>query len=353
MNAAVRASSVGALVALALAVGLGIAAEGLASPALAAQAAQRIRLGVVGSASDAGFFVGMERGYYREQGLDVETTQFDSAARMVAPLGAGQLDVGGGSHSVGMFNAIARGVALKMVADKGSALPGHGFNGLLFRRDLVESGRLRNAGDLRGMRVANSSRGTVNEGNLLAWLRPYGLTLDDIEVLEMGFPEHSAAFNGRTIEAAVSIEPFLTRAVDQGLATLYSRLDEVAPGYQIASVHYSATFTREQTDAARRFMVAYLRAVRYYNDAFQGGDLAKRQDVISILIRNTALTDPALYERMALPGLHPDGALNVASIAGDQDIWLELGLLQTRLELSQVIDTSFAEAAVQILGPYR
>ncbi len=332
---------------------LGLAPVGTGPPAAAAQAPQRVRLGVVGSASDAGFFIGIEHGYYREQGLDLEITQFDSAARMVAPLGAGQLDVGGGTHSVGLFNAVARGVGIRMVADKGSARPGHGFNALLFRRDLVESGRLRTPADLRGMRIANSARGTVNEAILLAWLRPAGLTLDDVEVVELGFPEHAAAFLGNAIEAAISIEPFLTRLADQGLAVIYERLDAVLPGFQVASVYYSDPFAREQADAARRFMLAYLRAVRYYNDAFVGGDQAKRREVINILTRYTPVTDPALYERMALPGLHPDGALNVASIANDQEIWIQLGLLQTRLDLSQVIDPSFAEAAVQVLGPYR
>ncbi len=343
----------GVLIAVALALGLAADATRPPSPALAAQGSLRVHLGVVGGVSDAGFYVGLDKGYYRELGLEIETTPFDSAARMVAPLGASQLDVGGGTHSVGLFNAVARGVSIKMVADKGSALPGHGFNGLIFRRDLVESGRLRTAADLRGMRVANSARGTVNEGILLAWLRPHGLGLDDIEMVEMGFGEHAAAFLGGAIEAAVSIEPFLTRNVDQGLATIYSRLDEVLPGYQIASVYYSAQFAREQNDAARRFMVAYLRAVRYYNDAFQRGDAAKRQDVVGILTRYTTVTDPAVYDRMAMPGLHPDGIINVASVAGDQDLWLQLGLLQNRLDLGQVIDGSFAEAAVQTLGPYR
>ena len=48
---------------------------------------------LLGSVTDAGFFIGLERGYFREQWLELEVTAFDSAARMVAPLSAGQLDI--------------------------------------------------------------------------------------------------------------------------------------------------------------------------------------------------------------------------------------------------------------------
>jgi NitT/TauT family transport system substrate-binding protein len=331
----------------------------VAPPAPTAEAAapplalEVLRLGMVGSATDAGFFIGLERGYFREQGLDLEATPFDSAARMVAPLAAGQLDVGGGTHSAGLFNAVARGIAIKMVADKGSALPGHGFTGLLFRRDLVEAGRLRNPGDLRGARFAASARGGAADLPLAVWLRPYGLTVDDVEWVELGFPEHASAFAGRTVDASVTIEPFVTRILDMGLATQYQRIDEAIPGYQVAEVFFSAQFAGEQAEVGRRFMVGYLRGVRYYNDAFDGGDAAKRQEVIDILTRYTAIKDAAVYARITLPGLDPDGRMNLATLAEDQALWLATGLQQARINLSDVVDSSFAEAAVRTLGPYR
>src|SRR4051812_22589771 len=77
------------------------AASIVAAAVPAAQAAAHVRHGLIGSASDAAFFIAMDRGYFHEQGIELETTPFDSAARMVAPLGAGQLDVGGGAHNAG------------------------------------------------------------------------------------------------------------------------------------------------------------------------------------------------------------------------------------------------------------
>jgi NitT/TauT family transport system substrate-binding protein len=329
------------------------AAPAAAQPAAVAAAPVTIRLGSVGSVTDAGFFIGLERGYFREQGLEIDLTPFDSAARMVVPLGAGQLEVGGGSHSTGLFNAIARNIDIRLVADKGSAPPGYGFQALLFRKDLVDSGQLRTPADLRGMRIGISARGTSGEPDIAAWVQPHGMTLDDVEMVELPFPEHAAAFAGRTLDASMNLEPFVTFIVDQGTGTIYERLDTFVPGEQIAEVIYGGQFIKDQPDAARRFMVAYLKAVRDYNDAFSRNDAAKRQQIIGTLTQRTTVKDPALYDRMVMPGLQPDGRINVARIAAHQDFWVATAQQQARVNLDEVIDHRFAEAAVQVLGSYR
>src|SRR5690348_3038094 len=62
---------------------------GGASPPTAASAQlDVVRAGVIGNSTDAVFFWAQERGYLREQGLDLTTTTFDSAQNMIPPLGA-------------------------------------------------------------------------------------------------------------------------------------------------------------------------------------------------------------------------------------------------------------------------
>ena len=80
----------------------------------------------------------------------------------MGPLGTGDLDVGSGTVAVGIYNAVSRGVALRVVADKGSMRPGYGYEGLLVRKDLVDSGRYKNFADLKGMKIAVGSIGGGN-----------------------------------------------------------------------------------------------------------------------------------------------------------------------------------------------
>src|SRR5712691_1768948 len=78
-----------------------------------------VRVGIANTSSDVGFFIADKKGYFNQEGIQVLFTDFESAAKMVAPLGSGQLDVGGGASSAGLYNAVARGINIKIVADKG------------------------------------------------------------------------------------------------------------------------------------------------------------------------------------------------------------------------------------------
>jgi NitT/TauT family transport system substrate-binding protein len=318
-----------------------------------AQGLARVRQGVLGVVPEAGFFVAIEQGYFREQGIELDLTLFDSAARMVPALGTGQLDVGDGSHSAGLYNAVARGIGIKIVADAASGPPGQPTVAMLFRRDLAESRQLRSPVDLRGRRLALPARGIPTERLLSDWLRPTGVRVDEVEIVEMSFPDQLPAFGSRALDATIIPEPFATRLLDQGLATFYQGSDEVYPGFQTGVAMYTPAFAQEQPDVARRFMIAYLRGVRVYNDAFVKGDAAARQVTVAALIQHTPVKDAALYDRMAMAGLNPDGRLNIPSMVADQEYWLASGAQQARIDVASLVDYTFADAAVQALGPYR
>src|SRR3569623_1887358 len=65
----------------------------LAGGARAQGAATVVKVGVLDSLSEAPTFVALDKGYFREEGLDVRFERFPNTADMVAPLSTGQLDV--------------------------------------------------------------------------------------------------------------------------------------------------------------------------------------------------------------------------------------------------------------------
>ncbi|HLE81840.1 MAG TPA: ABC transporter substrate-binding protein, partial [Dehalococcoidia bacterium] len=93
-----------------------------------------VRFGSPGAISDAGIYIGIEKGYFKEQGVDVQVLPFQSGPLMIAPLAAGELEVAGGTISTGLLNAIERGVALKIVAGKGSNVKGFDFSRFTVRK---------------------------------------------------------------------------------------------------------------------------------------------------------------------------------------------------------------------------
>ena len=66
---------------------------------LGAQPLTKVTVGVTNSATDVGFFIAHKKNYFRDEGIDAEFIVFDSAARMIAPLASGELDVAAGGIS--------------------------------------------------------------------------------------------------------------------------------------------------------------------------------------------------------------------------------------------------------------
>ena len=78
-----------------------------------------------GYSTDGPIYIAQERGYFREQGLDVELRRFASTADQIAALGTGQLAVGVGGVNAALFNAVAGDVPIRIVADKFHAAVGY------------------------------------------------------------------------------------------------------------------------------------------------------------------------------------------------------------------------------------
>jgi NitT/TauT family transport system substrate-binding protein len=324
-----------------------------ATPALAAD---QVKIGISRTLSDAGYYIADAMGFFRDEGLEVAITGFNSAAQMIAPLGTGELDVGGGTVSAGFYNAVGRGIVMKIVADQASIKPGYGYSSLMVRKDLVESGRYKTFADLKGMKVAIAAPGTGTASALNEVLKRGGLNYGDVDVVYIGFPEHLPSYRNKAIDASITNEPTMTRAIEQGVAVRIAGNDVTYPDQQTAAMVFSDRFIKGRHDVAERFMRAYLRGVRMYNDALKDGHLAgpSADEVIAILVKYTSIKDAGMFRRVIPSYCNPNGEVNLASLKKDLAFFRELGLIEKKdASVEGVVDPSFAQAAVAKLGPYR
>jgi hypothetical protein len=85
-----------------------------------ARAADHIDIGVVPAMGRAPEFIAMDKGYFKELGLDVNLAPIDSTARAAAANADGSLPILGGGISVGFFNSLASGFHIKLMLEGGS-----------------------------------------------------------------------------------------------------------------------------------------------------------------------------------------------------------------------------------------
>ena len=311
-----------------------------------------VKAGITNALADAPFYVADKRGYFAQEGLKVELVSFDAAARMVAPLASGELDAGGGGIAAGLFNAVARGVGAKIVADKSTSAPGQSTGALMVRKDLIASGKYKTPADLRGAKLALPAAGTGTSTSLDLYFRKFGLSLKDMDLVYLSFPQTAAALANGAIDAGFLTEPSVTSVISKGYAETIAGDDVMFPNHQIAVTQYSEKFIRERRGVAVRFMRATLLGCRDYMDSLAGGHLAgpKGDAMISILVEYSLLKDPAVYREMAVHGCDPDGSLNLASLKADLDYFKSQGLIEGQVEVADAIDPGIATEALKSIG---
>jgi NitT/TauT family transport system substrate-binding protein len=313
-----------------------------------------VSIGIVGALSDVVIFIAEKKGYLKEEGFEPKLLMFPSAANMVAPLGAGQLDVGAGSTSAGLFNAVAQGVKLRIVADKASSRPGYGVTQLIIAKRHIESGRYKGFADLKGMKIAQSGTGTPNVVTLADIAKLGGLRPTDVENTILPFPNHVVALENGAVDGSIASEPTASVLLKRGLGVSVKRDDEVVPNHSIGQLLYSEGFAA-RPEVAKRFVRAYLRAARFYNDALKDGKLAgpTAPEVVEILTQSTPFKDPGLFRSILPHGLDPDGRVSVASLEHDMAFYRSLNLIVGEVKVAQVVDMSFVDAVLKEIGPYK
>jgi NitT/TauT family transport system substrate-binding protein len=299
---------------------------------------------------EAAIFDAIEKGYFREEGIDVELIPFRAGGEMTASLATGELAFASFGLDPSLFNAVARGIPLRVVAYNAIINTRDTSGSWIVRQDHLDSGRGRDVADLRGLAVGINGLNGVGQVLLERILARGGLTVDDVQVSTIPFPDIPAAFANRAIDAGYLVEPFVSVAEGQGTArTVLASGEFFIPGTPVQVVPLSPVFAEQQPEAARRFLVAYLRGARDYIRTFvkrEGG----REEFDQILLKYTPIQDPRLFDRMATHDMDPNGVMDATVMNEIQDYFVRYGSQQQKVDLSQVIDPSYAEYAVSRLG---
>ena len=314
---------------------------------------QELTIGTIGAASDAPFFIGDAKGYFAEQGLKVKFARFDSAAKAIPSLSSGEIDVGSGATSAGLYNAVERGIGIKVVSDKARNTKDYSFEDIMVRSDLLASGKVKSLKDFKGLKVAISAKGNSEDALINYALTKNGLSIKDIDSVYLGFPNQIAAYANKGIDASLTVEPTVTKLLQLGYAKKLVDADEIFPGFQTAVVFYSPKFIHDQPENAKKFMVALLKAIRFYDDALKGGHIAgpNADEVINILVKYSFIKDPAVHRAIVSQAVDPDGDINLPSLQMAWQYFKDSGEIDGKVAVKDVIDLSYVHAAAKTLGP--
>jgi len=331
------------------------AAAALALTPVVAHALDKVKIAIIASASDIGFYAADAKGWFREVGIEVEFIRMDSGARMIGPMSTGEIDVGTGAISAGFYNAFERGIKLRVVADKGRNVKGQSFQGFMVRKELLDSGQVKSLADLAGRTFALTAPGGVDNSTLLIAMKSVGKSINDTKVVYLGFPAQLSAYQNKAIDASIMPEHYRSVVLSSGVAGELIPVANVRDNQMVGIVTYSERFATERADVALRLMKAHVRGVRYFVDALQNGKLTgpNADEIIDITARYSNLKDKAVIANMIPTAMDPDGQVNFETLKEDLASFKEMGLVKSDVDLEKIVDRTFIDRAIKELGPYR
>ncbi len=303
--------------------GLAFALAGCGGSGASGQAGggpQTVQLGVIPIVDVAPVYLGMQQGFFADEGLSLELSSGRGGAAIIPGVVGGSLDIGFGNNT-SLVLAASKGLPLQVVA---SGVYSTGEQG----RDYVEllvsaDSPIRSAADLEGKTVAVNTLQNLGDTSVRASVRKAGGDPGAVRFVEMPFPNMNAALAGGEIDAIWQVEPFLTLAKAQGHRVIASPLVDTKPGLMVSTYFTTEQYAQQNQDVVARFKAAIDRSLRY---AQQHPQQVRR------IIPSYLEVPPEVAADMVLPGWDP--RIDKETF----DVLVELGIRDGLLEQQPELD---------------
>jgi NitT/TauT family transport system substrate-binding protein len=304
--------------------------------------ATEVTFGYIPVSIFAPVFVAYEKGYFAAHGLDVTLEVLPGGSDMVLLTATGDMDMAIAGVGPAYWNATSQDLGLEIVA------PGHMEGGpvaspLMISMAACEDGTISTVADLEGKRVAVNAPGATELWLDIA-LGTARLSIGDVDLQYMSFPDAVVALDSGALDASIIGEPLATQAEQNGLAV---RLlpDFPVQGIQPTVLFGSKEWMATNPDAAAGIVAGYLQASRDLTENFN--------DPLNLAIIEQYTGVPAqLIAESVKPVYSTDGAVNFESLGQLQTFFGERGLLDydEDLDPTTMVNTTYVENALELIG---
>jgi NitT/TauT family transport system substrate-binding protein len=285
---------------------LGLAALALLQAGPAA-AQEKIKIGYWPIAGGLPFFVALEKGYFKEAGLDVEGVKFAAPPQIVEAMIAGRIQ---GSANGTASAAIAIGeIASPGLASIFASNPSN-QKYVLDEIIVAADSPIKSIAELKGKRLA-SGPGIQNVTLMKAVLEKNGI--ENPQVTELPVGQHVAALAAGQVDAVYTLEPTgtigrmnkTTRVLEAGVISKYVLGDGNAPWFG-GSASLTNIFIKQSPEVARKLIAAYARGVEF---------VRKSPDEARQYLNGYTSIDKSLASEVPLPGYKMYNEFTPADIA--------------------------------------
>jgi NitT/TauT family transport system substrate-binding protein len=286
----------------------------------------KVRVSIIPINDVAPLFAASENGYFRELGLEIDTTPSTGGATGIPGLVGGSFDVAYG-NVVSALLASQQGLDVRVIAPGTKVKETAADTTPVLAR--IDSG-IKSGKDLEGKSFAVNTRNNVIWLYARTWVKATGGDPDKVIFKEVPFPQMEDALRQNRVDAALLVAPFSIIAVQKpGLVALAHPYSEIQLGVDVGQWITTGKLLAEKPEVMKKFVAGLRKGAEWYN-------ANRKSDALLSLITGYSKIDASILKSIALPEAPLKSDLS--QIARTMDLMIENKLLTKPLDLSKIID---------------
>jgi len=308
---------------------------GFSSGLARAQKILRLRVGIIPITEMLTIYVAADKGYFTQEGLEVEMIPMTGGAVILPSLLSGSIDIAY-SNIVSIILARAEGMPLKIIihnksedSTKSPDAPGgyKGGSAIMVRAN----SDIRSAKDIKGRTFAVNTLNGINWLFAQEWMRLRGADPAKAKWVEVPFQHMEVALDTGRVDAITAADPILTVLKTTGKGKILDYyFSRVKPNVMVASFVATENGIKEHPEVMQKFVRAMSRAIEYAN--------THKDEWPSILTKHLKI-DLGLLNKME-GGHRFEGKVNMEQLEWYMDLMAKRGLLQKRIDLHTLVYTA-------------
>lgn len=203
-------------------------------------------------------FVSIEKGFFQQQGLDVEAAgAFRAGPELMSAFAARELDVGYVGLAPAITAAANSNVPIRIIAQvntEGSAI-------VVSKTNLGSS-----AADLKGTMTAIPGHATMQDFLFRKAVKNAGIPVDQVKILVLKPPEMIPALNEKDIEAFIAWEPYPSKAVTENKGKILIYSSQIWPNHPCCVIVVGEEFLQARSSDVEKLKIAHNQACRFIQD---------------------------------------------------------------------------------------
>jgi ABC-type nitrate/sulfonate/bicarbonate transport system substrate-binding protein len=298
-----------------------------------AQANRVIRVGkAIGKAfSFTPLDIGIETGIFKKHGIDIEKYNFTGSAKLQQALAANSIDMGLGSGPELAF--IAKGAPVLGVAAMANAP-------WLLTLIVDKNGPIHTVSDLKGKTISVSTRGSLTDWLVHELSRQQGWGTDGIKTLPVGTEvSQISALKTHQIDGCVVDIGVAYRLEEEGATRIVVRFGSLFKDFHIHIIFARRSFIDKDPDAVRAFLAGWFETI-----AFMRQNKNKSVAIASRVMGISPAIGSRVYDEL-MPMFNLDGRYNPKALEVLRRSYVEMGILPTEPDMSQLVTEKFLPPA--------